>query len=93
MPVIGRLPDTTVGGKWLNFRKLALHRNRWTIEKNDAWIQSIINQRGTVYVASPTRGNYWNVRRQEPSVFAREVQQLLQAGYSWRGDHLIPPAL
>jgi hypothetical protein len=25
-----------------------------------------------------------------PTVYAREVQQLLQAGYVWDGDYLVP---
>ncbi|WP_323180193.1 RHS repeat-associated core domain-containing protein [Streptomyces sp. NBC_00893] len=89
-PVIGRLPDTTVGGSWPGYSELVA--NPWSIRKNDAWIQTIIDQRGTIYAGSSTVGNYWNVARQEPSVFAREIQQLLRAGYSWRGTHLEPPA-
>lgn len=37
------------------------------------------------------RGNYWNKKRAEPTVYAREKQQLLQAGYRWQGDYLVPP--
>ncbi|MFF3967868.1 RHS repeat-associated core domain-containing protein [Streptomyces griseorubiginosus] len=88
IPVIGRLPDTSVGGQWPGYAKLVA--DPWNLAKNDAWIQTIINQRGSVYVASPTKGTYWNVERQEPSVFAREIQQLLQAGYRWKGDYLVP---
>ncbi|MCM2392740.1 RHS repeat-associated core domain-containing protein [Streptomyces albipurpureus] len=91
IPVIGRLPDTGVGGSWPGYRRLVVQNDEWSIAKNDAWIQTIINQSGTVYVGSPTRGTYWNIRRQEPTVFAREIQQLLQSGYSWRGNYLIPP--
>ena len=40
--------------------------------------------------APPTEGNYWNVERTEPLVFAREIQQFLNAGYSWSGDYLVP---
>ncbi|MGW2722394.1 RHS repeat-associated core domain-containing protein [Streptomyces sp. NPDC001492] len=88
IPVIGRLPDTAVGGQWPGYAKLVA--DPWNLAKNDAWIQTIINQRGTVYVASPTKGTYWNTERQEPSVLAREIQQLLQAGYRWKGDYLVP---
>ncbi|MFD9398220.1 RHS repeat-associated core domain-containing protein [Streptomyces sp. NPDC060011] len=88
-PVIGRLPDTSVGGEWTGYTKLTA--NPWNLAKNDAWVQTIIDQRGTVYVGSPTGGTYWNTGRQEPSVFAREVQQFLQAGYWWKGDYLVPP--
>ncbi len=84
-----RLPDTGVGGEWPGYRKLIA--NSWNLDKNDAWIQSIIDHRGTVYVGTPTQGTYWNKGRVEPSVFAREIQQLLQAGYRWSGDYLVPP--
>jgi len=89
IPVIGRLPDTGIGGDWPGYRKLEVAP--WKLWKNDAWIQSIIDQRGTVYVGTPTEGAYWNAARREPSVFAREIQQLLQAGYRWSGDYLVPP--
>lgn len=62
----------------------------WNLAKNDAWIQTIIDQGGKVYVGTPRKGTYWNKVRREPSVFAREVQQLLQADYRWRGDYLVP---
>lgn len=62
----------------------------WTLPKNDAWIQSIIDQRGTVYTASPTEGNYWNAVRGEPTIFAREVQQLQVRGMDGKGDYLVP---
>lgn len=90
IPVIGRLPDTSVEGAWPGYRKLVV-APPWNFSKNNAWIQTIINQRGKVYVGSPTQGTYWNVDRQESSVFAREIQQLCQAGYRWKGDYLVPP--
>ncbi|MGW3953092.1 DUF6531 domain-containing protein [Streptomyces sp. NPDC004752] len=88
-PVIGRLDDTLIGGSWSHNAKLTT--GSWTLAKNDAWIQTIIDQRGTVYVVSPTAGNYWLTSRREPTVFAREIQQLLQSGYKWKGDYLVPP--
>lgn len=88
--MIGRLPDTAIGGAWTGYTKLTA--NPWTLAKNDGWIQSIINQRGRIYVGSPPEGTYWNKNRQEPSVFAREIQQLLQAGYRWKGEYLVPSA-
>jgi hypothetical protein len=86
-PVLGRLPDTKVGGS-LGFVKIDV--SDWSLAKNDAWVQTIIDQRGSPYVGSPTMGNYWNVARAEPSVFAREIQQFLNAGYKWDGDYLVP---
>jgi RHS repeat-associated protein len=90
-PVIGRLPDTSVAATFPGHAKLTA--DPWTLQKNDAWVQTIVDQRGKVYVASPTGGNYWNVARQEPSVFAREIQQFLDNGYHWDGDYLVPPAI
>lgn len=90
-PVLGRLPDTSSVDTWPGHARLNLPPGRWSPEMNDAWIQSIIDQRGTVYVGSPTQHNYWDPVRRTPTVFAREVQQLLSAGYRWEGDHMIPP--
>lgn len=91
MPVIGRLPDTAIGGSWPGHTKITVAPKDWDMDKNDAWIQSIINQRGKIYAGSPTENNYWNTEFEEPSVYAREIQQLLQSGYRWKGDYLVPP--
>ncbi|MFC0526115.1 RHS repeat-associated core domain-containing protein [Phytohabitans kaempferiae] len=88
-PVLGRLRDTEIVEGWPDYTYLKL--DRWNIARNDAYIQTIINQRGSVLTVSPTKGNYWNKKRQEPTVYAREIQQLLQAGYRWQGDYLMPP--
>jgi len=50
----------------------------------------IINQRGSVYVGSVLRGNYKHRTKDEPSIFAREVHQLLQAGYYFQDNYLVP---
>jgi len=90
IPVIGRIPDKAVISGYPGFVRIEETVRRWNMAKNDAWIQSIIDQGAEVYVASPTEGNYWNAVRGEPTVFAREVQQLLQSGYEWQGDFLVP---
>jgi hypothetical protein len=33
----------------------------------------------------------WNAARNEPTVFAQELQQLKEAGYRRVGDYLVPP--
>jgi hypothetical protein len=81
--------DTAVVGSWPGHTYLNIPD--WTLAKNDAYIQTIIDQRGTVYTASPLKSNFWNAGRSEPTVYAREVQQMLQAGYAWNGDYLVPP--
>ena len=85
----GRQPDTKVGRDWPGHDTLNIPV--WSPEKNDAYIQSIIDQESPVYAGSPTQDNYWNREHQQPTVYAREVQQLLQAGYRWEGNYLVPP--
>ena len=47
------------------------------------------NRNIDVYVGSnPTFENLWNVRDARPTVFARELQQFVDAGYSWDGWYL-----
>ncbi|MFY1668878.1 polymorphic toxin-type HINT domain-containing protein [Plantactinospora sp. WMMB334] len=91
IPVIGRWPENAVVREWPGHAFFDIPRPMWNAQFNDAWIQSIVNQRGTVYVGSLTKGNYWHKGRHEPSTFAREIQQLLDNGYRWQGDHLVPP--
>jgi len=89
-PVIGRIPDTAVVSGEVGYVRIEDTVKRWNLAKNDAWVQSIIDQQATVYVASPTQGNYWSSARQEPTVFAREVQQFLESGYKWQSEYLVP---
>jgi hypothetical protein len=88
-PVLGRLHDTDVAKDWPGHAVLDIPR--WDIDKNREWIQSIVDQRGRVYLGSPVEGNMWNFRRGEPSVFAQEMQQLKDAGYRRVGDYMEPP--
>lgn len=88
--VIGRQGDTAIAAAWEGHEVLAT--SGWTLAKQDAWTASIIEQRGTVYLASPlTKDNLWNYARNEISVFAREVKQFIGAGYRKVGDYLVPP--
>jgi uncharacterized protein YukE len=89
VPVLGRLDDTSVARNWPGHSVLDLPN--WTIDKNREWIQSIVDQRGRVYVGSPLEHNLWNHARNEPTVFAQELQQLREAGYRRVGDYLEPP--
>jgi hypothetical protein len=64
----------------------------WTIAKNDQWVQSVIDRKMSVYVASnPTWENLWDVERPGQTVFARELGQFTQAGYTWDGWTMVPP--
>jgi uncharacterized protein YukE len=88
-PVLGRIDDTKVARDWPDHDVLNLQT--WNIDKNREWIQSIVDQRGTVYLGSPIEGNMWNYARNEPTVFAQELKQLQEAGYRRVGDYLVPP--
>ncbi|WP_370353772.1 RHS repeat-associated core domain-containing protein [Catenulispora sp. EB89] len=88
-PVLGRQADTAIGGTIPGYTHLDIPD--WDPEKNDAWVQTIIDQRGTAYTGTSTE-SYWNSDRNEPTVYAREVQQFLQAGYTWSGNYLVPPS-
>ena len=62
--------------------------------KNDSFVQETIAQNQTVYLASPTTPeNLLNSVSQQVTVFGRELQQFLSAGYTRLGDYLIPPSL
>lgn len=88
--VIGRRPDTSVAGEWDGHTILDV--DDWSIDLNDAWVSEAINQGRDVYVASPTtQSNLWDAAAGRETVFGREIQQFLDAGYTRQGDYLIPP--
>ena len=88
-PVLGRLPDTEVAKDWPGHS--VLDDPYWTPERNDGWIQSIIDQRGEPYLASPEDGNLWDYAYDRPTVYGRELDQLRGAGYGRFGDTMQPP--
>ncbi|MCF1512363.1 polymorphic toxin-type HINT domain-containing protein [Streptomyces glomeratus] len=88
--VIGRQRDVEVAKDWPDHEVLDLPEGKWTsVGDNDQWIQGIIKARQPVYVASPMEGNLTTSGR--PTVFSRELRQLDEAGYTRRGDYLVPP--
>lgn len=88
--VIGRRPDTAVAGEWDGHTILDV--DDWSIDLNDAWVAEAINQGRDVYVASPTtQTNLWDNAADRSTVFGRELQQFLDAGYTRQGDYLVPP--
>jgi hypothetical protein len=89
IPVLGRLDDTEVAKDWPGHAVLDLED--WNPAKNEDWIQSIIDQKGPVYIGSPIEGNMWNPRRNSPTIFADELEWLGNAGYRREGDFMIPP--
>ena len=79
--VIGRLPDTEAAQQWIDHEVLI--SSVWKPALNDAWVRGIIESRKTVYVGSPlTYENLWRVARNRPTVLAREIRMLTDAGYS-----------
>jgi uncharacterized protein RhaS with RHS repeats len=87
---IGRQVDTAVAKDWPGHRVLDI--DDWTLGKNDAWVKEAIDQKAPVYLASPpTPGNLFDDVAGRPTVFGREYQQFLDAGYTQQGVHLIPP--
>lgn len=61
------------------------------MEKNRSLITTAIERRLKVYLGSPeTAENLWDATRGRPTVFATELQQLLDAGYVRQGSYLVP---
>jgi hypothetical protein len=90
--VIGSHTDTQVAQEWLGHEVLVMPQKAWTLAKNDAWVNGVIESGRTVYVGSPMRHeNLWDVVHDRPTVLAREIGMFTDAGYSWSGSYLIPP--
>lgn len=90
--VLGRQVDTAVAKNWPGYKILDIPD--WSIPKNDAWIQGIIDKKATVYLGSPqTQATLWDAFNARDTVFARELGQLRAAGYTQVGDYMIPPGV
>jgi RHS repeat-associated protein len=92
--VIGRGPDTAIAKDWPGHQVLSLPRGQWSPAVNDGWVAGHIANHRKVYVASPTKGNMRQTSGDyvgEPTVFARELRQFQEAGYTRQGDWMIPP--
>ncbi|GKQ34169.1 hypothetical protein ALMP_07200 [Streptomyces sp. A012304] len=82
--VIGRRPDTKIAEEWEGCEVLNVSNwtiAKWTIAKNDEWVQKAIEEKKVVYVGSPQV--YENLRNEvkgRPTVFAREVRMFTDAG-------------
>ena len=90
--VIGRIKDTAVAKDWAGHEVLNLQK--WSIEVNEAWINQGIANGQKFYIASPTTPN--NMVQTagdfagQATIFAREIQMLLNAGYTRVGDYFVP---
>jgi RHS repeat-associated protein/uncharacterized repeat protein (TIGR01451 family) len=87
--VLGRQPDTAKWEGTAGYQVLNLPE--WSIPVNDSWIQGGIDRHATFRVVSPLEGNLWNEERDAPTVMARELQMLLNAGYRQEGEYWRPP--
>jgi len=91
--VLGRREDTLVAKGWAGHEVLDVPN--WTLAKNDAWVASGISANQNFYLASPIAGNLVQSSGKymgQPTVFARELGQLGEAGYKQVGDYMVHPA-
>lgn len=90
--VLGRQPDTAVAADWDGH--VVLQSDNWSMSLNDNFIQSTIDYQRPVYLASQIDGNMIQEAGDyagQPTIFARELDQLRSAGYTREGDYLMPP--
>ncbi|MFC5802176.1 RHS repeat-associated core domain-containing protein [Streptomyces formicae] len=96
--VLGDYEDTTIAINWPDHEVLFM-RN-WSIDRNDEFIRGVIEKRQTVYLGTPINTkSLAGVDGFDESVYARELNQLLDAGYTFSRegtsvyDYMIPPPL
>lgn len=94
--VIGRLPDSTVAKDWPghDIRGSTLDPKLWTPAVNDAWVQGGIDRGATFYLATNPGGSAFNNppgSRFPTTVYKREYDQLIAAGYTQHGYEMWPP--
>ncbi|WP_317880396.1 polymorphic toxin-type HINT domain-containing protein [Streptomyces sp. W16] len=93
--VLGKRADTRVAHDWPDHE--VLYVNKWGLDKNDEFIRGVIEKRQTVYLATPITSRSLSNATGD-SVYARELNQLLDADYTFsRGeggayDYMIPPS-
>jgi RHS repeat-associated protein len=90
--VLGRLEDTAVARGWPGHT--VLDTPNWTLEVNDLFIARTISEGRTAYLASPLEGNLLQTAGRfegQATIYARELQQLIESGYTRMGDHMVPP--
>ncbi|MBC3940100.1 hypothetical protein [Sphingomonas albertensis] len=76
----------------------------WIVEANDAWIQGGIDAKLPFYLGTnasienfrapadfDVNGNFIGRGQYPTTVFLREMQLLAKAGYTLKGNYMIPP--
>lgn len=89
--VLGRQVDTAVAKGWDGH--VVLNSPNWSLELNDAFMQGAIAQGRKIYLATPTTGNLIQTSGRfagQPTVYARELNMLREAGYIRVGDYMVP---
>jgi hypothetical protein len=89
--VLGRQVDTAVAKDWAGH--VVLDTPKWNLAVNDAFISETIAQGRSVYLATPLEGNLVQTAGQyagQPTIYARELEQLVNAGYRRVGDYMVP---
>ena len=89
--VLCRQTDTAVAKAWEGH--VVLDTPNWSLDLNDAFIRGAIDQGRRIYLASPTKGNLIQTSGRfagQPTVYARELQMLRDAGYARVGDYMVP---
>ena len=91
---LGRTWDIETAKELGGFRVLDLPQEEWSIERNYGRLMEAIENGDVFYLASPVTEA--TLTTQSPrwggvSVYMRELDLLLQAGYRRVGDYLIPP--
>lgn len=90
--VLGRLDDTAVAIDWPDH--VVLKTDDWSVPLNDEFISGAIDYQRPVYLASPIEGNMVQTSGTyagQPTIYARELDMLTNAGYTFDGDYMVPP--
>lgn len=91
--VIGKRDDTAAAKNWPGHD--GADTQGWTPAVNDAWIQGGIDRGATFFLGNNPVGGSFNNQpgaAHPTTIFKREFDQLLAAGYVQRGYEMWPPA-
>lgn len=89
--VLGRQVDTAVAKDWAGH--VVLDTRNWNLGQRCIHRRDNCS-RAVVYLATPLEGNLVQTAGQyagRPTIYARELEQFVNAGYRRVGDYLIPP--
>jgi hypothetical protein len=87
---LGRLPDTTAA-KEAGETILEFTSKPWSMEENFLQLNEAIQKGDVIHLASPVDDVSLSHPYYDLSVYTRELDLLMQAGYKRVGDYLVPP--